>query len=57
LAVAALARAREIAAAQGGDELIAAEMRTALSEIGKVVGTVYTDDLLDRIFSSFCIGK
>jgi tRNA U34 5-carboxymethylaminomethyl modifying GTPase MnmE/TrmE len=25
--------------------------------LGKVAGTVYTEDLLDRIFSRFCIGK
>jgi tRNA modification GTPase len=57
LAQAAVARAREVAAGRGGDELVAAEVRTALAEIGKVVGAVYTDDLLDRIFKSFCIGK
>jgi tRNA modification GTPase len=57
LADAAVARACEIAADCGGDELVAAEIRVALAELGKVVGAVYTDDLLDRIFSSFCIGK
>ena len=41
----------------GGDELIACEIRTALLELGKVAGAVYTDDVLDRIFSRFCIGK
>jgi tRNA modification GTPase len=41
----------------GGDELIAAEIRTALNELGRIVGAVYTDDVLDRIFSQFCIGK
>ena len=41
----------------GGDELITAEVRVALDELGKVVGAVYTDDVLDRIFSRFCIGK
>lgn len=46
-----------LVAAGGGDELIAAEIRTALNELGRVVGTVYTDDVLDRIFSQFCIGK
>ncbi len=40
-----------------GEELIAAELRVALDELGKVVGAVYTDDVLDRIFSRFCIGK
>jgi tRNA modification GTPase len=57
LAEAAIARAAELAAADQGDELVAAEIRGALAELGKVVGAVYTDDLLDRIFSKFCIGK
>jgi tRNA modification GTPase len=57
LAEAAVARAAEMAAADHGDELVAAEIREALAELGKVVGAVYTDDLLDRIFSTFCIGK
>jgi tRNA modification GTPase len=57
LAAESLTRARDVAGDRGGDELIAAEIRTALVELGKVVGTIYTDDLLDRIFSRFCIGK
>jgi tRNA modification GTPase len=40
-----------------GEELLAAELRVALDELGQVVGAVYTDDILDRIFSRFCIGK
>ncbi len=52
-----LARARGLAIDRRGDELIAAEVRTALSELGKVVGAIYTDDLLDRIFTRFCVGK
>jgi tRNA modification GTPase len=47
----------EVASMRRGHELIAVEIRTALHELGKVVGTIYTDDLLDRIFSTFCIGK
>jgi tRNA modification GTPase len=57
LAGESLARAFELATSAVSDELIAAEIRTALSELGKVVGAVYTDDLLDRVFSRFCIGK
>lgn len=38
-------------------ELIALELRLALEQIGEMVGAIYTDDLLDRIFSRFCIGK
>jgi tRNA modification GTPase len=45
------------AAKTGQEELVAAEIRVALDDLGKVVGAVYTDDLLDRIFSRFCIGK
>ena len=57
LAAASLDGAREAARAALGDELIAAEVRVALNELGKVAGAVYTDDVLDRIFSRFCIGK
>ena len=39
------------------EELIAAELRLAMEELGWIAGEVYTDDLLDRIFSQFCIGK
>ena len=38
-------------------EILALEIRGALEELGAMVGAVYTDDLLDRIFSRFCIGK
>jgi tRNA modification GTPase len=57
LAAAALDRAREAVRTNLGEELIAAEIRIALNELGKVAGTVYTEDVLDRIFSRFCIGK
>lgn len=52
-----LRRAREAARSDAGEELIALEVRLALEELGRVVGAVYTDDILDRIFSRFCIGK
>jgi tRNA modification GTPase len=57
LAAEGLARARDLACHELGEELVAAEVRAALNELGQVVGAVYTDDLLDRIFSRFCIGK
>lgn len=57
LAEDSLLRAEELARSGGGEELVAAEIRTTLTELGKVVGAVYTDDILDRIFSRFCIGK
>ena len=57
LAAQSLARARDLVAADGGEELVAAEVRTALDGLGHVAGTVYTDDVLDRVFGRFCIGK
>lgn len=42
---------------QGGDELLAAEIRIGLQAVGEVVGAVCADDVLDRVFSQFCIGK
>lgn len=53
----ALTRAGSAAELHSGEELIAAEIRIALDELGRVVGAVYTEDILDRIFSRFCIGK
>lgn len=40
-----------------GDELLAAELRSVLDQLGRIAGRISTDDLLDRIFSRFCIGK
>ncbi|MBC8870791.1 MAG: tRNA modification GTPase [Planctomycetes bacterium] len=57
LASSAIARAWQAVSDRIGDEIVAAEIRVALDEVGKVVGAVYTDDILDRIFSRFCIGK
>jgi len=57
LAAACLDRAAALAREGGADELVASEIRVALDELGQVVGAVYTEDLLDRVFSRFCIGK
>jgi tRNA modification GTPase len=54
---AAVSRARAALDADTGDDLMAAELRLALDALAQVVGAVYTDDILDRIFSRFCIGK
>jgi len=40
-----------------GHEFVASEIRLLAEAIGEVTGAVYTDDLLDRVFSRFCIGK
>lgn len=39
------------------DEILAFELRQATQELGLLVGEVYADDVLDVVFSSFCIGK
>lgn len=57
LAAEALQLARAFVLTGAGEELVAAQVRIALEELGKVVGAIYTDDVLDRIFSRFCIGK
>ena len=38
-------------------EIIAVEMRDALDRLGEIVGTVTTEDIINKIFSEFCIGK
>jgi tRNA modification GTPase len=60
----ALRRAREavlnsIAALRAGQplEIAALELRIATNAIGEVVGKTTTEDLLDAIFSQFCLGK
>jgi len=38
-------------------ELLALDLRAALDSVASVTGQTATDEVLDRIFSSFCIGK
>lgn len=38
-------------------EFIAVELREAVERLGEITGAVTTEDILDRIFSQFCIGK
>jgi tRNA modification GTPase len=50
--------AAEEALAEGiPPEFIAEELRASLEALGEVVGRTDNEDLLGRIFSSFCIGK
>jgi len=56
-AMQSLIDAMDLAKQEAGQELIASEIRQTLSAIGEVTGEVYTDDILDRVFSRFCIGK
>jgi tRNA modification GTPase len=38
-------------------ELAAMDLRIATNAVGEIVGRTTTEDLLDSIFSQFCIGK
>jgi tRNA modification GTPase len=38
-------------------EFTALDLRASLDELGIVVGATYTEDILERIFNDFCIGK
>jgi len=42
---------------QAGDEITAVELRDVLKELRSILGETCTDEILDHIFSSFCIGK
>jgi len=60
----ALRRAREpaqraLAALRAclGLELVALDLRLAANAVGEIVGKTATEDLLDSIFSQFCLGK
>ncbi|MDW8108597.1 MAG: tRNA uridine-5-carboxymethylaminomethyl(34) synthesis GTPase MnmE [Candidatus Kryptonium sp.] len=38
-------------------DLVAVDLRSALNHLGEIIGEVTTDDILNNIFSKFCIGK
>ncbi|WP_315861048.1 tRNA modification GTPase [Stieleria sp. JC731] len=53
----AIASALAYVRGEDGHEYVSSELRLAVSNLGEVTGAVYTDDILDRVFSRFCIGK
>lgn len=56
-AAAGLQNAAEVVLCGGGQELVAAELRMAMEAVGRVTGSVYSEEILDSIFARFCIGK
>lgn len=38
-------------------DLLAVDLRAALDHIGEITGHIHTEDILDRVFRDFCIGK
>jgi tRNA modification GTPase len=54
---AVLALRRALASDMGSEELIAEELRLAARALGRLLGQVDVEDVLDVIFRDFCIGK
>ncbi len=54
---AALERAATVAEQGSPGEIVALEMREALAAMGEVTGRNASEELLERIFARFCIGK
>jgi tRNA modification GTPase len=57
LQAAAVSLRRSIAVLEEGEELAAEELRLAADSLGRLLGRVDVEDILDVIFSTFCIGK
>jgi tRNA modification GTPase len=38
-------------------ELAAEDLRLSLRALGSITGRVHVEDILDKIFANFCIGK
>jgi tRNA modification GTPase len=53
----AVNRALQLLDSQSSAELIALEVQEALAHLGEIIGLTTTEDLLDQIFSQFCLGK
>ncbi len=53
----ALASAMRVLEEGHSEELLAEEIRPALSLIGELTGEIRADDILDDIFGRFCVGK
>ena len=53
----ALERARSLLAGRSSAEIYAEEIRSALRHIGELTGEVRTEEVLEDIFSRFCVGK
>jgi tRNA modification GTPase len=53
----ALERAAGAAAAGSSEELVVEDLRDAMHNLGAITGEMSPDELYDRIFSTFCIGK
>ena len=53
----AIAAGYDCLTGMGAGELLAEELRQAQLALGEITGRFTNEDLLDQIFSNFCIGK
>ena len=53
----AVDRALKLLTSQASAELVAFELQEALIHLGEIIGFTTGEDLLDQIFSQFCVGK
>ena len=56
-ALLAVERALDAAKSGIGAELVSEDLRLAARALGRITGTIDVEDLLERIFSQFCVGK
>jgi tRNA modification GTPase len=57
LAREALFRAGESLAGGLSEEFVSLDVDAAIQALGRILGKIYSEDLLDEIFNEFCIGK
>lgn len=55
--LAALDETQFAIAENAGDEIVAMSLREALDGLGSILGIITPDDLLGRVFATFCVGK
>lgn len=53
----AIARARQSMEAAESPEFTDVDLREALDALGSITGRIDTEDILSRVFSTFCLGK
>jgi tRNA modification GTPase len=53
----AVNRASELVESGASAEVVAFELQEALRHLGEIIGMTTSEDVLDQIFSQFCIGK
>jgi len=53
----AVGRAAELLRKREHDEVVLEELNCALETLGEITGRKSADDVLQQVFSNFCIGK